>query len=122
MKGIQSNGFLPIIVQTIAEMEETYGKFSSLDEVNFAKVARDLDICIDTLCDWLKEDGMQLSQVSRHNREQQCIRELEGGNPNPAQASWRKSGKIPLRSGITLPRGHCGAGMSGFGYFTQQLL
>ena len=29
MKGIQSNGFLPIIAQAIAEMEETHGEFSS---------------------------------------------------------------------------------------------
>ncbi len=26
MKGIQSNGFLPIIAQAIAEMEETHGE------------------------------------------------------------------------------------------------
>lgn len=41
------------------------------------EVARDLGICIDTLRNWLKSAGMQLGQVSRHNREQQRIRELE---------------------------------------------
>ena len=41
------------------------------------EVARDLGICIDTLRIWLKSAGMQLGQVSRHNREQQRIRELE---------------------------------------------
>ena len=33
MKGIQRNGFLPIIAQAIAEMEEIHGEFSSLDEI-----------------------------------------------------------------------------------------
>ena len=41
------------------------------------EVARDLGICIDTLRSWLKSAGVQLGQVSRHNREQQRIRELE---------------------------------------------
>lgn len=44
------------------------------------EVARDLGICIDTLRNWLKSAGMQLGQVSRHNREQQRIRELEAEN------------------------------------------
>ena len=44
------------------------------------EVARDLGICIDTLRNWLKAAGMQLDQVSRHNREQQRIRELEAEN------------------------------------------
>ncbi|MGO5097637.1 transposase [Agathobaculum sp. LCP25S3_E8] len=41
------------------------------------EVARDLGICIDTLRSWLKASGMQLGQVSRYNREQQRIRDLE---------------------------------------------
>ena len=41
------------------------------------EVARDLGICIDTLLSWLKGAGMQMGQVSRHNRDQQRIRELE---------------------------------------------
>ena len=41
------------------------------------EVAKDLGICIDTLCSWLKAAGVQLGQVSRANREQRCIRELE---------------------------------------------
>ena len=40
MKGIQSNGFLPIIAQAIAEMEEIHGEFSSIDEVNLAELGR----------------------------------------------------------------------------------
>ena len=34
MKGIQSNGFLPIIAQAIAEMEELHGEFASINEIN----------------------------------------------------------------------------------------
>ena len=41
------------------------------------EVARELGICIDTLRSWMKVSGMQLSQVSCYNREQQRIRELE---------------------------------------------
>ena len=41
------------------------------------EVARGLGICIDTLRSWLKGAGMQMGQVSRHNRDQQRIRELE---------------------------------------------
>ena len=40
MKGIQSNGFLPIIAQAIAEMEEIRGEFSCIDEVNLAELGR----------------------------------------------------------------------------------
>lgn len=40
MKGIQSNGFLPIIAQAIAEMEENHGEFSSIGEVNLAELGR----------------------------------------------------------------------------------
>ena len=38
MKGIQSNGFLPIIAQAIAEMEAQHGEFSSIDEINLAEL------------------------------------------------------------------------------------
>ena len=41
------------------------------------EVAKDLGICIDTLRSWMKTAGMQMGQVSRTNREQQRIRELE---------------------------------------------
>lgn len=34
MKGIQSNGFLPIIAQAIAEMEELHGEFASINEID----------------------------------------------------------------------------------------
>lgn len=34
MKGIQSNGFLPIIAQAITEMEELHGEFASINEIN----------------------------------------------------------------------------------------
>ena len=40
MKGIQSNGFLPIIAQAIAEMEELHGEFTSMDEINLAELGR----------------------------------------------------------------------------------
>lgn len=40
MKGIQGNGFLPIIAQAIAEMEEQHGEFSSIDDINLAELGR----------------------------------------------------------------------------------
>ena len=40
MKGIQSNGFLPIIAQAIAEMEELHGEYSNIDEINLAELGR----------------------------------------------------------------------------------
>ena len=40
MKGLQSNGFLPIIAQAIAEMEEANGEFSSIDEISLAELSR----------------------------------------------------------------------------------
>ena len=40
MKGIQSNGFLPIIAQAIAEMEELHGEFASINEINLAELER----------------------------------------------------------------------------------
>ncbi len=43
-------------------------------------VAKELGICIDTLRSWLKVSGVQMGQVSRQNREQQRIRELEAEN------------------------------------------
>ena len=44
------------------------------------EVAKELGICIDTLRSWLKASGVQMGQVSRQNREQQRIRELEAEN------------------------------------------
>ena len=40
MKGIQSNGFLPIIAQAIAEMEELHGEFAGINEINLAELGR----------------------------------------------------------------------------------
>ena len=40
MKGIQSNGFIPIIAQAIAEMEEEFGEFRSIAEINLAELSR----------------------------------------------------------------------------------
>ena len=40
-------------------------------------MSKELGICIDTLRNWLKASGVQMGQASRHNREQQRIRELE---------------------------------------------
>ena len=44
MEGIQSNGFLPIIAQAIAEMEAQHGEFSSIDEINLAELGRRTDL------------------------------------------------------------------------------
>ena len=41
------------------------------------EVAKELGICIDTQRSWLKAAGIQMGQVSRENREQRRIRELE---------------------------------------------
>ena len=40
MKGLEGNGFVPIIAQAIAEMEETHGEFKSVDEINLAELSR----------------------------------------------------------------------------------
>ena len=40
MKGIQSNGFMPIIAQAISDMEAERGEFSSIDEINLAELGR----------------------------------------------------------------------------------
>ena len=40
MKGLQGNGFLPIIAQAIAEMEESHGEFASINEINLAELSR----------------------------------------------------------------------------------
>lgn len=44
------------------------------------EVAKELGICIDTLCSWLKTSRIQMGQASRQNWEQQRIRELEAEN------------------------------------------
>ena len=44
------------------------------------EVVKELGICIDTLRNWLKAAGVQMGQVSRQNREQQRLRELETEN------------------------------------------
>lgn len=41
------------------------------------EATKDLEICNDTLNNWLKAVGEQMGQVSRGNREQQHIREPE---------------------------------------------
>lgn len=56
MKGIQNNGFLPIIAQAIAEMEETHGEFSSIDEVNLADLGCRTGLSRSKLCR-LKRNG-----------------------------------------------------------------
>ena len=40
MKGLEGNGFVPIIARAIAEMEETHGEFKSIDEINLAELSR----------------------------------------------------------------------------------
>ena len=44
------------------------------------EVAKELGICIDTLRSWLKASGIQMGQVSKQNRDQKRIRELEAEN------------------------------------------
>ena len=82
---------------------------------------------------------MQMGQVSRYNREQQRIRELEGEIrtlhkqlsekeevidilKNPSASCRNHSGKIPLRPGVAPPWSHCGSGMPSLGDLTQRLL
>ena len=43
MKGIQSNGFLPIIAQAIAEMEEQHRKYGYLISHNLHYIKEDKD-------------------------------------------------------------------------------
>ena len=40
MKGLDGNGFVPIIAQAIAEMEETHGEFKNIDEINLSELSR----------------------------------------------------------------------------------
>ena len=40
MKGLEGNGFMPIIAQAIAEMEETHGEFKNIDEINLSELSR----------------------------------------------------------------------------------
>ena len=103
------------------------------------EVARDLGICIDILRSRLKGAGMQMGQISRHNRDQQRIRELEaelrsmrkqlgekGGVidilKNPSASCRNHRGEIPLRPGAVSPGNPCGAGMLGPGDLAQRLL
>ena len=51
------------------------------------EVAKELGICIDTLRSWLKASGVPMGQVSRQNREQKRIRELEGRENLQVQAA-----------------------------------
>ena len=44
------------------------------------EVARELRICVDTQCGWLKASGVQSGQTDRQNREARRIRELEAEN------------------------------------------
>ena len=103
------------------------------------EVAKDLGICIDTLRSWMKTAGMQMGQVSRANREQQRIRDLEAEIramrkqlsekdevidilKNPSASCRNHSGKIPLRPDVTPSWNHCGAGVPDLGGLTQRLL
>ncbi len=40
MKDFQSNGFMPIIAQAIAKMEEVHGEYSNIQEVNLSEFER----------------------------------------------------------------------------------
>lgn len=104
------------------------------------EVARDLGICIDILRSRLKGAGMQVGRVSRHNRDQQCIRKLEAElrslrkrlcekdevidilKKNPSASCPNHRGEIPLRPHVALPGNPCGAGARGLGGLAQRLL
>lgn len=104
------------------------------------EVAKDLGICIDTLCSWLKAAGVQLGQVSHTTREQQRIRESEAEiramckqlvekdevidilKKNPSAFCRNHSGPMPLHPDVAPPGNPCGAGMPGPEDLTQRLL
>lgn len=94
------------------------------------EVARDLGVCIDILRSRLKGAGMQVVQVSRHNRDQQRIRKLEAELrslrkrlcekdevidilKNPSVSCPNHRGEIPLRPHVAPPGNPCGAGVRG---------
>lgn len=60
------------------------------------EVARDLGICIDILRSWLKASGMEMGQVSRHNRDKQRIRELEAELRSLRKQLGEKGGVIDI--------------------------
>ena len=103
------------------------------------EVAKELGICIDTLRSWLKASGIQMGQVSRQNREQKRIRELEAENrslrrqlgekdevidvlKNPSASYRNRRGEIPLRPDAQTSGGLCGTGMPGSGGIPQRVL
>ena len=104
------------------------------------EVAKELGICIDTLRSWLKASGVQMGQVSKQNREQKRIRELEAENrslrrqlgekdevidvlkKNPSASCRNRRGEIPLRPDAQASGGLCGTGMPGFGGIPQRVL
>ena len=103
------------------------------------EVAKELGICIDTLRSWLKASGIQMGQVSRQNREQKRIRELEAENrslrrqlgekdevidvlKNPSASCRNRRGEIPLRPDAQTSGGLCGTGMPGSGGIPQRVL
>ena len=61
------------------------------------EVAKELGICIDTLHSWLKASGVQMGQVSRQNREQKRIRELEAENRSLRRQLGEKDGHRRLK-------------------------
>ena len=103
------------------------------------EVAKELGICIDTLRSWLKASGVQMGQVSRQNREQKRIRELEAENrslrrqlgekdevidvlKNPSASCRNRRGEIPLRPDAQTSGGLCGTGMPGIRGILQRVL
>ena len=67
------------------------------------EVAKELGICIDTLRSWLKASGVQMGQVSRQNREQKRIRELEAENRSLRRQLGEKDEVIDVlkKSGVS---------------------
>ena len=63
-----------LVISIMARIMARYSIFSRLSSVGNT----DLDLV--TLRSWLKASGIQMGQVSRQNREQKRIRELEAEN------------------------------------------
>ena len=68
------------------------------------EAAKELGICIDTLRSWLKASGVQMGQVSRQNREQKHIRELEAENRSlRRQLGEKDEVKDVLKQSVGIP-------------------
>lgn len=72
MKGLKSNGFLPIIARAIAEMEEIQGEFSSIEQINLAELERRTGLSRSKLRR-LKANGFQESPRTKPEQKKEHI-------------------------------------------------